>query len=713
MTRILIILLTCGSLGLAVTNTPVKLCQDNNRYLLLSPDNHPMFLIGYHAHNLDLGNSIGYDTLLAANAQNRINYMRYFPFSARMADTPGDHQWLMFLKVDSQKLDLGQWNEANWLRIPQHLTFMRNHGIIAHVSLFEGCLRWPQHPFNPKFNINTDLGDLDHDGDGNGCEPGEFYDYQALTSPNATPQQKALKYYQEKQIERLIAETSPFPNVIYEIGNELPDPGIDWIHYWVNFIRQRCDNLITYNGDIGLSDPVFAGATAHVQKESRVTTPFAPQLMQKNKFIASSSDGGPITNIGSDGARRCLWQAFTAALSGWLNYSSDFYVTNPDEFYYSPESPAAYNLRKGLYYYNAAGFIHDWQLPLPHLHPANEIILQKPPHTQASCLAGRGEYIIYLQGNCPGGALLLDLKPATPHAYWYNPTTGAFFQHHQAQPGQNACPIPPTKQDIILYVGRPRTEINILRIDNPQSDSPTIALQVSNPAEKLDKKSVKAEYSTDNLKSFITLNETTMDEPANQNNTLTVTLNAIPFNTPSATHNWIRLIVNTTANHQATATVPIIGRENLTLNLDNIDTPDGLTHIQNQDGRTELTHQAGKACRKNADPTGKIPDRYLYFAIDNLIAFAEPPRQYQLQVTYLDTPDGCLQLQYDAAGEGASNIYRSAGNAPFNGTNQWRTHTFKLNDAFFADRQNNGADFRLFLGENRTGYIHQVILSRQ
>jgi hypothetical protein len=125
---------------------------------------------------------------------------------------------------------------------------------------------------------------------------------------------------------------------MYEIGNELPNPGAEWVQYWVKFIRDRSDHIITYNGQEGLTEPGFAGATGHVQRESNVRRPFGDHRRIRERFMASSSDGGPIANIGSDCSRRCLWLAFTAGIGGWFNYSTDFYVTHADEYYYSAES---------------------------------------------------------------------------------------------------------------------------------------------------------------------------------------------------------------------------------------------------------------------------------------------------------------------------------------------------------------------------------------
>ncbi len=51
-------------------------------------------------------------------------------------------------------------------------------------------------------------------------------------------------------MDKLLAETSPFPNVMYEIGNELGRRTRAWTGHGIGieFIRHRNNHLITYNG---------------------------------------------------------------------------------------------------------------------------------------------------------------------------------------------------------------------------------------------------------------------------------------------------------------------------------------------------------------------------------------------------------------------------------------------------------------------------------
>ena len=69
-----------------------------------------------------------------------------------------------------------------------------------------------------------------------------------------------------------------------------------------------------------------------------------------------------------------------------------------------------------------------------------------------------------------------------------------------------------------------------------------------------------------------------------------------------------------------------------------------------------------------------------------------------------------LTLQYDSIGDGSA-IYKNAGSVTLGNKDTWKQHTFYLNDAYFGNRQNNGADFRLSAGVGTTFYLDLVQVS--
>lgn len=106
--------------------------------------------------------------------------------------------------TDPTKFDLGQWNEAYFVRLKDFMTEANKRGVIVELSLF--CpfyeeMQWDLSPFNSKNNING-LGDI------------------ARTDVYTLDKNKGLLAIQEKMVRKLVGELKGFPNLIYEICNE-------------------------------------------------------------------------------------------------------------------------------------------------------------------------------------------------------------------------------------------------------------------------------------------------------------------------------------------------------------------------------------------------------------------------------------------------------------------------------------------------------------
>ncbi|MHC4671963.1 MAG: immunoglobulin domain-containing protein [Planctomycetota bacterium] len=122
------------------------------------------------------------------------------------------------------------------------------------------------------------------------------------------------------------------------------------------------------------------------------------------------------------------------------------------------------------------------------------------------------------------------------------------------------------------------------------------------------------------------------------------------------------------------------------------DTADGMTNIQVADGDTTPANIGGKECRTNVEPA---TDNYFYFGIDQLYEGTEP--EAYITIEYYDTGTGSLVLQYDSSDPAPfpDDIYKNGGSVALTGSNTWKPHTYHVTDAYFGDRQNGGADFRI------------------
>ncbi len=134
---------------------------------------------------------------------------------------------------------------------------------------------------------------------------------------------------------------------------------------------------------------------------------------------------------------------------------------------------------------------------------------------------------------------------------------------------------------------------------------------------------------------------------------------------------------------------------------------EGLAHPGSwagSDGDTVAVDHAGRSCRKCA----AAGDNFFYFAVSDAVIYDGFPSTVYLKVVYYDSPGGLIKPQYDST----SSAYTDAAQVDFAGTNTWKEATWTLTNAKFANRQNVGADFRLYVGTAQNVYVDKAIVSK-
>lgn len=107
------------------------------------------------------------------------------------------------------------------------------------------------------------------------------------------------------------------------------------------------------------------------------------------------------------------------------------------------------------------------------------------------------------------------------------------------------------------------------------------------------------------------------------------------------------------------------------------------------DGQSVAVSSAGRDARLI---TGDPNSLYLYLDIADAYANAVTAGLNSIvEVVYYDSGIGNLNIQYDST----STPYKSADPVILENSGQWRTARFYLDDAYFGNRQNGGADFRI------------------
>lgn len=152
-----------------------------------------------------------------------------------------------------------------------------------------------------------------------------------------------------------------------------------------------------------------------------------------------------------------------------------------------------------------------------------------------------------------------------------------------------------------------------------------------------------------------------------------------------------------------------IGSRPMTIDLGATNDIDGMTHPRSGDGDTVAETVGGRDARKN---TNSANDFYMYFGVADWFAHQASRQDLYIAVQYYDSAAGSLTLQYDSNTGGApAAFYKNGGSVAFGGTNTWKQHTFHVTDAYFGNRQNHSADFRIFGGVGNTFYLDKVIVS--
>ena len=125
-------------------------------------------------------------------------------------------------------------------------------------------------------------------------------------------------------------------------------------------------------------------------------------------------------------------------------------------------------------------------------------------------------------------------------------------------------------------------------------------------------------------------------------------------------------------------------------NLGSTNTVNGLQQVELAgDGQTVSIISGGRDARLL---TGTPSSLYMYMRVDDDFANqVNAGLNAIVEVVYQDNGMGNLNIQYDAT----SAAYKAATPVALESTGEWRTARFYLDDAFFGNRQNDGADFRI------------------
>lgn len=140
------------------------------------------------------------------------------------------------------RYDLDRWNEEYWRRFESFLRLAAERDVIVQIELWDmwDLVRgnWVRHPFNSPNNVNYTaaesglLTEVPFDPAEGPTKHNFFH-----TVPELENNTRVLRH-QEAFIDRVLAISLPFPNVLYCINNESGEPP-EWSRHWAKRIHQR------------------------------------------------------------------------------------------------------------------------------------------------------------------------------------------------------------------------------------------------------------------------------------------------------------------------------------------------------------------------------------------------------------------------------------------------------------------------------------------
>ena len=116
------------------------------------------------------------------------------------------------------------------------------------------------------------------------------------------------------------------------------------------------------------------------------------------------------------------------------------------------------------------------------------------------------------------------------------------------------------------------------------------------------------------------------------------------------------------------------------------------------------SQKQGYYARRTDQATG---NPYMYFNVDDGFIY-DGAQSVSVAVTYYDIGTDTWRLEYDSTA-GATKL---AGTIHKTNSGQWKTHTFSLDDARFANLQAGGSDFRIYCGDDGDEYIHFIQIKK-
>jgi len=464
---------------------PLQIHPTNPRYFADgSGSGKAIYLTGSHIWNnfVDWGTTnppspLDHNAFLAWHSGLGHNFIRGWVWELPRAQWSGTLVWYFSPDVFERtgpgtandgglKFDLTKINSTYLNRIRERAIAASNQGTYIGIMMFIGTRSgdsagWVWYPFNIDNNINGIDGDVDNDGDGE----------EIHSLPYETGISQQTIDIQENYIKAVIDKLNDLDNVIWEIGNELPEGSVQWQYHLVNFIKSyeatkpkqhlvwmnswHFDNIHLFNSPADIISPNRRDGTDYRNN---------PPATTGDKIIVLDTDH--IWGIG--GYQGWVWRSFTR---GYHPIFMDPYFGNPWEADIPQYQGIRTSMGYSLMYANKMNLANT--IPQPSLS------------STGFCLAETGmEYLVYQPNS--GAAFNINLPSGKYNYEWFNPSTGSITQTGTfTWAGGNRSFTPPFSGEAVIYLTEGERPVAAIEANPTTGHSPlTINFNGSNSYDK-------------------------------------------------------------------------------------------------------------------------------------------------------------------------------------------------------------------------------------
>jgi hypothetical protein len=350
------------------------------------------------------------------------------------------------------KFDLTEFDPSYFkTRLRPFLREAAGRGIYVELTLFEDDRtqrRFAESLYAEANNVNR-----------LGLQPGQATSDAALDNPR-------LMALQHAYVDRVLAETAGFGNVIYEVANETG--GRRWVAHLIDYIHHHPTHpgRLVSAGEQSTSFDPRQGANDVIAKHRGGGGPYATNADVRNHHAAllRFRVGKPVSHNEyflfanrSTGdvnfPRKMMWADFTAGGHSNL-YDFCFWRgsgRSGDDGRPS-QSPPGEILHGGQ---ALLDFLAENEIPFWAMTPHDDLAaVEAAGESYVFTLAQPGQhYVCYVLGDGPV-TINLKLRPGPFIARWYDPKQGRFLTAAQPVQGEDPLPLssPPFRQDVVLHV---------------------------------------------------------------------------------------------------------------------------------------------------------------------------------------------------------------------------------------------------------------------